>query len=295
MTQISVTKCHGTGNDFILIDNRSGQDLAYAEMAKALCPRRLAIGADGILVLERPASKQAQASMRIFNADGSEAEMCGNGIRCIARYLYEESPKRTQRSIQTQAGVVDTAIVDWEGRPGVRVAMGEPKFFGPDAGRLGQSLVVDGAPLPAYAVSMGNPHVVVFVDRDPSALALEELARTVVAWKALDAEPNVELVRVARDELHMRAFERGVGETWACGTGACAAAAVAIACAKAASPVTVTTKGGSVRVSWAGAGHSALLTGNAELVFRTDVELKRPLADHRSSTAATRPGTKSWT
>ncbi len=280
MALISVTKCHGTGNDFILVDNRAGPDMPYPEIAKALCPRRLAVGADGLLVLGTPESPEACASMRIFNADGSEAEMCGNGIRCVARYLYDENPERTECTIETVAGPMQTTIVTWEGKPGVRVAMGEPKFLGAVGGKLERTLALDGGAVPAYAVSMGNPHVVMFVDRDPARLDLEQAAAKIAAWKAFDTEPNVEMAQVAGDEIRMRVFERGVGETWACGTGACAAAAVAIASAKSTSPVTVTTPGGSVRVSWQGAGHPAYLTGNAEIVFRSDVEIAVPLGLH---------------
>jgi diaminopimelate epimerase len=292
MALISVTKCHGTGNDFILIDSRAGPDMPYAEIAKALCPRKLAIGADGVLVLAKPQSPTACASMRIFNADGSEAEMCGNGIRCIARYLYDENPERTECTIETVAGPMQTTIVTWEAKPGVRVAMGEPKFSGAAGGKLERTLALDGAVLPAYAVSMGNPHVVTFVDRDPALFDLQEVAAEIAAWTVFDGAPNVEIAQLAGDEIRMRIFERGVGETWACGTGACAAAAVAIARGDAASPVTVTTRGGAVRVSWQGTGHPAYLTGNAEIVFRSDVEIALPLGFHTPAKAVTQHGTK---
>ena len=272
MGYISVTKCHGTGNDFIILDARGAADLSYPTIARKLCQRRFAIGADGLLVLGDPKSPGMDASVRIFNADGSEAEMCGNGIRCIARYLYEENSGRTQRSIETVAGVVQTKIVAWDGAPGVAVTMGEPTFKGEWFGKLDRSLTVNGESAPAHALSIGNPHVVAFVKRDLAQLDLRKTAETVAGWKIFDSEPNVEIVQVKDNAMHMRVHERGVGETWACGSGACAAAVAAIASGRATSPVAVTSKGGSVSVAWLGPGHPVLLTGNAELLFRTDVD-----------------------
>jgi diaminopimelate epimerase len=120
---------------------------------------------------------------------------------------------------------------------------------------------------------MGNPNVVIFVDRDPLEIALDEIAATVAQWNVYDTEPNVEVVKAAGGELFMRVRERGAGETWACGTGACAAAAATILTGRATSPVKVSTQGGTVSVDWPGAGHSAVLTGDAQLVFRTQIEL----------------------
>ena len=278
MTAISVTKCHGTGNDFVLLDARAQAGLPYAEVAQALCQRRFSIGADGLLVLSDAQSAQADAAMRIFNPDGSEGEMCGNGIRCVARYLYEENPERTQSSIETMAGLMRTAIVTFSGHPGVRVEMGVPRFLGAPDGQVERTLGIAGEAAPAYAVSMGNPHVVVFVNRETPLLDLPALAATVAGWQLFPAEPNLEIARVHGDEIVMRVHERGVGETWACGTGACAASAAAIASGRARSPVTVTTAGGSVRVTWEGSGTPAFLTGDAELVFRTEIDLPVPAA-----------------
>ncbi|HEV2038179.1 MAG TPA: diaminopimelate epimerase [Candidatus Eremiobacteraceae bacterium] len=273
MPLISVTKCQGTGNDFILLDARAVPDLPYAHIARFVCQRRFAIGADGLLVLSDPQRPAADASMRIFNPDGSEAEMCGNGIRCVARYLHEQNPERTESRIETLAGLMETRIVTWQGMPGVSVAMGEPAFKGAAPGLLDRPLQLGGESAPAYGVSMGNPHIVLFTARDPAASNLAEVAGEIATWKAFDAQPNVELAQVVRDGIRMRVHERGVGETWACGTGACATAAAAIATGRATSPVTVQTKGGLARVDWRGSGHPAFLTGNAELIFRTEIEV----------------------
>ena len=273
MGLVSVTKCHGTGNDFIILDARGAADRPYPAIARTLCERRFAIGADGLLVLGDPQKPDMDASMRIFNADGSEAEMCGNGIRCIARYLYEENPERSEASIETPGGVIETKIVPWEGAPAVRVAMGEPKFKSGSSGKLDRSLTLNGESMPAYSVSMGNPHVVLFTTRDPAVYDLDKVAGEIATWKVFDSQPNVELGQVVRDGIRMRVHERGAGETWACGTGACAVAATAIVTGQMKSPVSVRTKGGMVRVEWQGAGNPSYLTGNAELIFRTEVEL----------------------
>ena len=274
MGRISVTKCHGTGNDFIILDARGVRELAFPALARTLCERRFSVGADGLLVLCDPHKSDADVSMRIFNADGSEAEMCGNGIRCIARYLNEENPERIEASVETPSGVVETKIVRWNGAPGAAVAMGEPRFIGGLPGKLGRSVTLGGESAPVYAVSMGNPHVVVFATSDVANADLAGLAATVGTWKVFDSEPNVEVANVTMDGIRMRVHERGVGETMACGSGACAAAAVAIAANCAASPVVVTSAGGSVSVAWQGPDHPAVLTGDAELVFRTSVEYK---------------------
>lgn len=265
MPLITVVKCQGTGNDFLLLDARGAPAARYETIAKTLCHRRFALGADGLLVLSDPKTPAANAAMRIFNADGSEAEMCGNGIRCVARYVYDENPERSVLAVETVAGLMETKIQSHNGRLGVRVSMGVPK--------VERELSVRGLRAPAYAVSMGNPHVVVFVDGDLADVSLEAVAVAAGSWGLFPSAPNVEVARVNGSEISMRVRERGVGETWACGTGACACAVAAIASGRARTPVTVATKGGSVRVAWEGAGEPALLTGDAELVYRAVVEL----------------------
>jgi diaminopimelate epimerase len=168
---------------------------------------------------------------------------------------------------------METKIVTWEGAPGVRVAMGEPKFKGGSPNKTDRSLKLNGASVPAYAVSMGNPHIVVFTTDDPARYDLEMAAREISMWSVFDSQPNVEISQVVRDGIRMRVHERGVGETFACGTGACAVAAAAIATGQMKSPVALRTKGGLVRVDWQGIGNPAYLTGNAELIFRTEVDV----------------------
>jgi diaminopimelate epimerase len=268
MPSVTLTKCQGTGNDFVLLDNRDGIRFQYAALARAACDRRFGVGADGLLVLLRAAANSgADVAMRIFNADGSEAEMCGNGIRCIARYLVRDEQQPRRLAVQTPAGIVRTELT---GVPGmVRVDMGVPMLARPLEG----SFEFDGRTFTYARISMGNPHAVIFVDDALDAYQLEALAAAASRACSDAAGINVELARVTDGRIEMRIHERGVGETWACGTGACAAAAAAIATGRLTSPVEVVTRGGSVDVIWKGADDTALLTGPAEIVFETTLQL----------------------
>ncbi|MBV8170943.1 MAG: diaminopimelate epimerase [Candidatus Eremiobacteraeota bacterium] len=265
MPTIALTKCQATGNDFVLFDDRARSALPYPDLARQVCDRRFGIGADGLLVLAAADSPQAGIRMRIFNPDGSEAEMCGNGIRCVWLYLARERVDGRPLDVQTAAGIVR---VEADGPRNVRVEMGVPRI---EAGA--REVESDGVRVQFVAVSMGNPHAVVFVDRPLEGVALEQLAAC-IARASGDAQVNVELVRPAAGRLDMRVHERGVGETWGCGTGACAAAAVAIASGRVRSPVDVVSKGGQVTVTWAGAGEPAYLSGPAQLVFSTRIDVK---------------------
>jgi diaminopimelate epimerase len=260
-----ITKCQGTGNDFVLFDNRASRRCDHAAMARALCDRRFGVGADGLLVLVAASSPDADCGMRIFNADGSEAEMCGNGIRCAALYLARADGADGPRAFETAAGIVRTepgAVKDT-----VRVEMGVPTHRPPTAFDLA------GTTMEFARVAIGNPHAVVFVDEPLETFDLERLAARLAREGADSGGINVEVARVEGAAIAMRVSERGVGETWACGTGAVAAAVAAIASGRAASPVEIVTKGGSTTVNWGGEGTTAFLTGPARLVFDTIVEL----------------------
>ena len=272
MALVSVTKCHGTGNDFIILDARGRPGLPYAKLARRLCSRRFSIGADGLLVIQHAHDGSAAAAMRTFNPDGSEAEMCGNGIRCVARYLYERDKSATRLTIETLAGPMQTTIVEWQGVTGVQVAMSIPILSDAQGNRV-HTIRIGDELAPAYAVAVGNPHIVVFTERDPFVCDLDSVTAAAVASRNDMTEANVELVTIVDGRLKMRVHERGAGETWACGTGACAAAAVAIASARLVTPVLVESKGGVVSVAWDGPGRPAVLTGNAELVFHADVDV----------------------
>lgn len=257
MPQLAVTKLHGTRNDFVLLDARRAPRDDYAALARSMCDRRSSIGADGLLVVLP--SLHADARMRIFNADGSEAEMCGNGIRCVARYLSEQGQADALR-IETLAGIIETHVVDKGDDYRIRVCMGEP--------------LIQRKPLPfdsAAFVSMGNPHVVIFA----KSLGDVDLLKTGEQLQRDPAFPdgtNVHLaVPVNEHRLDVRHFERGVGLTQACGTGAVACAAAAMARGMASSPVDVHVPGGVLLIEWNGNG-AAYMTGPAVRVFETTVE-----------------------
>ena len=278
MQRVSVTKCQGTGNDFLLIDARGQAPRAYAPLAHFLCDRHFGVGADGLLVLSDATQPAADVQMQIFNADGSEAEMCGNGVRCIARYALAHDGQARLR-VQTVAGVVETAIASLSGETTVSVAMGVPQLLPFPNGALERQLVLGEELGVAFSVSMGNPHVVIFTHGSPESVALREVAEHVAGWQGLAMQPNIEIANLKNGEALIRILERGVGETLSCGTGACAVAASAIAYRGARSPLAVRSKGGSVTIEWAGPGKQATLSGPAEIVFEAEIDLPETVAN----------------
>jgi diaminopimelate epimerase len=209
--------------------------------------------------------------MRIVNADGSDAETCGNGIRCVARYLHERraaSPRKL--AIETASGIVRTEVVAGAPAFTVRAAMGAPGNVRVYDDHLD---VGGGVAANMVDVSMGNPHSVAFVDTDLDALDLPAMASEISARGKFEHGVNVEVARVLGDAVDMRVFERGVGETLACGTGACAVAVAAIATGRAQSPVRIAMRGGDVVVAWAVPDDKVYLTGGAEIVFDADVDV----------------------
>jgi diaminopimelate epimerase len=287
MALLTVTKCHGTGNDFVLLDARGLTNVNYPGVARELCHRRFSIGGDGLLVIESPGAPGCDARMRIFNADGSEAQMCGNGIRCVTMFLRESKPGKTQFEIETASGIIHTEVVTSQTRPAVRVCMGIPNVAranlfarqcsSPPLGRL----LTSGESSRAYDVSIGNAHVVIFETGDIQHVDLEQIAGAINKLNTNGV--NVEIASFAPDSVFMRVHERGVGETWACGTGACAVAAAAITCGLVSSPVTVRSRGGAVEVEWSGPSQPVFLTGEANLVYQTQVEVPAKLSAEAST------------
>jgi diaminopimelate epimerase len=265
-------KMHGLGNDYIVIDNRdekiSGKQAA--ELAKRLCERRFSVGADGLLLVSN--SKVADVKMRIFNADGGEAEMCGNGIRCFAKYCYENgiAPKQ-EFAVETLSGIkhVWLTLNDKEVAT-VKVDMGAPNWERGSLPMVGQgacineNLEVNGEPFKVTCLSMGNPHCVIFVDKVDD-FPVEQIGLKIENHKAFPKRTNVGFVQVLnRNELKVRVWERGCGETLACGTGTCAAVAAANKLGKVGNKVTVHVLGGDLQVEVA---KSLFLSGAAEKVF----------------------------
>jgi len=269
------TKVQGLGNDFILINCL--QEPVWSGdlpgLARRACDRRFGIGADG-LVLLLPSDK-ADVGMRIFNPDGSEAEMCGNAVRCAARFLYERGIVcRKEVRVETLAGVMKPVLL-FEGNrvAAVRVDMGEPHLerseipmTGPPGRVLNEPLVLDGSTWHVTGVSMGNPHCVIFVP-DIEKVPLAEIGPRLETHPSFPQRTNVEFVEAVNPaQVRMKVWERGAGETMACGTGACAAAVAGALNGFTGRTVTVRLAAGDLLIEWAKDDH-VYMTGPAEEVF----------------------------
>ncbi len=284
-------KVHGLGNDFVLLDGLS-RELPLARLleprtAIAICDRHLGVGADGVLLLLPPRSAEAQLTMRVLNADGSEAEMCGNGIRCAAKAARDHLPRFAgleRLAFDTGAGLLHCDLrLDAEGRvAAVRVDMGRPRLERAELPMRGEGRFVEGAlsaggrELRATAVSMGNPHLVSFVDEDPRPLA-EALGPGLEHHPDFPRRVNVEFARLDADGagLELWVWERGCGITRACGTGACATAVAAVVTGRAREgvPLEVRLPGGPLRIEVAPGLERVLMEGPAVEVFRGELEL----------------------
>lgn len=280
---IEFTKYHGLGNDFILIDNRSSSEpLLTPEEAMQWCDRHFGIGADGV-IFALPGQDGCDYTMRIFNSDGSEPEMCGNGIRCFARFVAELEGIHEIRSYQvhTLAGVMTPKL---EANGFVTVDMGEPRLLAaeipttlgsPDQKVVDFPLEVAGKNWQVTCVSMGNPHCITFVE-DIAAVPLEVVGPQFECHPVFPKKTNTEFIQVIRpDYLKMRVWERGAGVTLACGTGACASLVAAVLVSQQAGKnyplvhrhATVELPGGPLQIEWSETYNHLYMTGPAEKVF----------------------------
>lgn len=276
------TKMHGCGNDYVYLD---GWDVALDRvdlpaLARAMSPRHTGIGADGVITVEP--STTADARMRIFNADGSEAEMCGNGLRCAAKLAYDHGRvRRRAPRFQTGAGILAVELLfTGERCTGATIDMGRPRLAPeavpvkhPGPGPvLELTLAAHGGQHRLLAVGMGNPHAVCFVD-DPEAFPVHEVGRAIEHDPAFPRRTNVEFVARRADEgglpvLRQRTWERGSGETEACGTGACATAVAAILDRRIPGrEAIVRLNGGDLRIAWPADDASVRMSGPAVTVF----------------------------
>ncbi|MDF2565758.1 MAG: Diaminopimelate epimerase [Massilibacillus sp.] len=271
------SKWHGIGNDFVIVDGRKEQIDDYNQAAIEICDRHFGVGADG-LVMILP-SEIADFKMRIFNSDGSEAEMCGNATRCIARYLYEQKlTTKTKIVIETKAGMIKPEIIFKNGNfETVKVDMGEPILAAEDIPVAGfgkeqvvhKELTVLDKTYQITCVSMGNPHCVIFVE-DINAVELEKIGPMIETQPMFPKKINVEFVEVkSKDHLRMRVWERGAGITLACGTGSCATIVAAILNEKTGRSAKIELDGGDLYVEW-GEDNHVYLSGPAEEVFRAE-------------------------
>lgn len=283
MKKLRFTKMHGISNDYVYISTFDQPEEDWEQLAIRLSDRRTGIGGDGIILV--CPSDIADAKMRIFNADGSEGKMCGNGIRCAGKFVYDKGlvpADKTTVTIDTLSGVKTLELTVRDGKvQSARVDMGAailtpadiPVVF--DKGSMiDEPLTVDGKEWRVTAVSMGNPHCVTFVD-DVDGLALEKIGPHFEHHPAFPERVNTEFVKVIDDHtLQMRVWERGSGETWACGTGACATAVAACLngfCQKG-EDITVRLRGGDLVINYT--DETVIMTGPASTVFEGEVEIE---------------------
>ena len=268
MTKMKFTKAVATGNDFLILDNRAAHIGKLSELAKKACERKHSIGADGLLVIEK--SKRADFKMRIFNPDGSEAEMCGNGSRCVALYASKHGiVKRTEMTIETLAGIVDASVKG----DIVKVKLPDPTDI-----KWNLCLTIHKCPYKLSFVKTGVPHVVHFVD-DLDKVDVKTLGYGLRHHKEFAPEgANADFVKVVgKNEIKVRTYERGVeDETLACGTGAVASAIIAAEAEKLSPPITVQTRGGErLKVYFElidGNFRNVYLEGKAKLVYEGVME-----------------------
>ena len=275
--RLPFTKMHGLGNDFIVFEAASATTLPDAARLRQLADRHTGIGFDQALVIGPPRREGTVAFYRIFNADGGEVEQCGNGARCVAEWLRLEGRARTpELPMDSPGGLVHARLL----RPGlVSVDMGVPDFdpsalpFTAPAEAARYHLQADGEAIEFGAVSMGNPHAVLLVASVAQA-PVARLGPLLESHPAFPRRVNVGFLEVVDPgHVRLRVFERGVGETLACGTGACAAVAVGRKAGRLAANVEVTLPGGVLDIAWGGPGEHIWMTGPAVVAFRGEVEL----------------------
>jgi diaminopimelate epimerase len=274
---LSFTKMHGLGNDFVVFNALQSPIELSADQLRFIADRRFGIGCDQVLMIEASQTPGVDVRYRIFNADGNEVEQCGNGIRCVGDYLRKRSLIEGDAiTVETINGLV---TIHFEDEEQIRVDMGVP-VFEPEAVPLAtmqQQLVyplrLDGGEVEIMAVSMGNPHAVLLVDNVAEA-QVSSMGPEIQQKPLFPRGVNVGFMEIV-DEGHirLRVYERGVGETLACGTGACGAVAAGINAGKLANEVDVELKGGNLQISWAGEGQGVWMSGPATTVYEGQIEI----------------------
>ena len=275
--ELNFTKMHGLGNDFVVLNGLDQEIKLTPEQVRLIADRHFGIGCDQVLLIQPSDDPQMNIRYRIFNADGDEVEHCGNGVRCIGKYLssrgYVSGNVIHARTVNGDA----TIYLDDEDR--IRVNMGIPRLepgqipIKAEARQLNYLLDLSAGPVPVMAVSMGNPHAVIIVDDVEQAL-VGQLGPEIQTNGFFPQSANVGFMQIM-DPAHvrLRVFERGVGETLACGTGACAAMVAGYLANKLENEVDIGLKGGNLTVSWAGEGEPVWMTGPAATVYEGKIEL----------------------
>lgn len=271
------TKMHGLGNDFMVVDMVTQNARLPPEKVRRLADRRFGVGFDQLLIVEPPTDPDMDFRYRIFNADGSEVEQCGNGARCFARFVRDHRLiGRDLVRVQTAGGNIELQILD---NDSVAVNMGIPRLTPSDIPFTapGQSvlypLMIDGETLMVSAISMGNPHAVLVVD-DVQKAPVEMLGPLIEHHEDFPRKCNAGFMEIVnRNEINLRVYERGVGETMACGSGACAAVVAGVIQGVLNDEVKVNLSGGFLQIQWWGEGHSVMMTGAATRVYEGHTRL----------------------
>ena len=275
--KIRFSKMQGAGNDFVVIDGVRQSIALSPEQIRFLADRHFGVGCDQLLLVERAGQADVDFRYRIFNANGGEVEQCGNGARCFVRFVHEQglTDKREIR-VETLAGIISPRL---EPNGQVTVDMGVPILepvrvpFVSDSADVVQALDVSGQPVAITAVSMGNPHAVQLVD-DVDRAPIAAQGPLIEAHPRFPQHVNAGFMQiVGRQQIRLRVFERGAGETLACGTGACAAVVAGVLRGELDSPVRVETRGGVLTIAWHGVGTPVSMTGPAVTVFSGEIEL----------------------
>jgi diaminopimelate epimerase len=275
--KLKFAKMHGLGNDFVVLDGIRQTVSLTPEQLRYLADRNFGVGCDQILLVEKASQDGVDFRYRIFNADGSEVEQCGNGARCFVRFVHEQGlTEKREIRVETKKGLITPRL---EANGLVTVDMGEPRFLPADIPFLHDEdviihlLDVADETLEISVVSMGNPHAVQVVDSVDTAPVAEH-GPLIERHERFPQRVNAGFMQIIdQHAIKLRVFERGSGETLACGTGACAAAVAGIRRGLLASPVRVTTRGGDLTIAWGGPGRPVLMTGPAVTVFSGEIEL----------------------
>lgn len=276
--KIKFSKMHGLGNDFVVIDGMRQYVELTPEIIRALGDRHTGIGFDQLLLVEPPEAVGADFRYRIFNADGGEVEQCGNGARCFVRFVHDQKlTDKTAIVVETKRGIIHPRL---EADGLVTVDMGQPRFapteipFESETDAAEQSLqLADGTTLTIGAVSMGNPHAVTLV-ADVDTAPVADQGPQVESHARFPQRVNAGFMQVVdRHNIRLRVYERGAGETLACGTGACAAVVSGIRRGLLDSPVRVQARGGELSIAWGGPGQAVVMTGPAVTVFTGEIDL----------------------
>jgi len=274
---LKFTKMHGAGNDFVVIDLISQRYRLRPRDVRKLADRRFGVGCDQVLVVEAPQNPGADFRYRIYNADGGEVEQCGNGARCFARFVREKKlTSKRVLTVETAGGIIELRV---RNRQDVEVDMGAPLFepqhipFSAQRRDDSYPLLVEGRELTIGAVSMGNPHAVLRVD-DVDQADVAHLGPLIESHPDFPQRVNAGFMQVVSDKhIKLRVFERGVGETLACGTGACAAVVYGLSRGWLRDSVTVDLPGGKLSISWAGEGQPVIMTGPTAVVFEGTIRI----------------------